>query len=86
MSNPVANPQQQVRDNMRGARPHGMPPNKFRPPNLYYDHGNARQTFHLPTGLQMANGYIPIQNRPGGPQPFDNRRQTPPIDPSPFNS
>lgn len=71
---------------MRGARPQGGPPNELRPPNLYYDHGNARQTFHPPTGLQTANGYIPIQNRPGGPQQFDNRRPAPPINPGPSNS
>ena len=55
--NPVANPQQQARDNMRGVRPQFGPPNELRPPNLYYDHGNARQIFHPLAGLQMANGY-----------------------------
>ena len=48
---------------MRGARPQGGPLNELRPPNLYYDHGNARQTFHPPTGLQTANSFIPIQGR-----------------------
>ena len=60
MPNPVANPQQQARDNMRGARPQGGFPNELRPPNFYYDHGNARQTFHPPVELQTANVYIPI--------------------------
>ena len=81
----MANPQQ-ARDNIRGARPQGGPPNELRPPNLYYDHDNARQTFHRPAGLQMANGYIPIQGRQGGPQNFDNRRQAPLTDPGPSNS
>ena len=71
---------------MRGARPQGGPPNELRLPNLYYDHGNARQTFHPPTGLQTVNGYILIQNRQGGSQNFDKRRQTPPTDPGSFNS
>jgi hypothetical protein len=71
---------------MRGARPYGVPPNEFRPPNLYYDHGNARQTFHPPTGLQTAIGYNSIQNRPRGPQSYDNRRQVPPTDPGSTNS
>ena len=71
---------------MQGARPQGGPPNDLRPPNLYYDHGNARQTFHPLAGLQTTNGYIPIQNRPMGPQPQDNRRQAPPNDPGPSNS
>ena len=70
---------------MRGARPQGGPPNELRLPNLYYDHDNARQTFHPPAELQMANGYIPIKSRQGGPQNFDNRRQTPHTDPGPFN-
>ena len=83
---PVANPQQQARDNMRGARPQDGLPNELRPPNLYYDHGNVRQTFHPPAGLQTANGYIPIQGRQGDPQNFDNRRQVPPTDPGPSNS
>ena len=77
MSNSVANPQQQARDNMLGARPQGGPPNELRPPNLYYDHENARQSFHPPARLQTANGYNPIQNRPGGPRQFDNMRQPP---------
>ena len=65
MPNSVANPEQQARDNMRGARPQGGLPNELRPPNLYYDHENARQSFHSPARLQTANGYNPIQNRPG---------------------
>ena len=40
-----------MRDNMSGARPQGGRPNDLRPPNLYYDHGNARLTFHRPAGL-----------------------------------
>jgi hypothetical protein len=36
--------------------------------------------------LQTANGYIPIQSRPSGSQPFDKRRQAPPTDPGLFNS
>ena len=71
---------------MRGARPQGGPPYELRPLNLYYDHENARLTFHPPAGLQTANGYIPIQNRPVGPQPHDNRRQAPPNNPDPSNS
>ena len=51
-----------------------------------YDHGNARQIFHLLPGLQTANGYIPIQGRQGGPQNFDNRRQASPTDPGLSNS
>ena len=38
---------------MRGARPQGGPPNELRPANLYYDHGNARQTF-LPPNLSCS--------------------------------
>ena len=53
---------------------------------MYYNHENARQTFHLPAGLQTANGYIPIQGRQGGPHNFGNRRQAPPTDPGPSNS
>ena len=85
MPNPVANPQQ-ARDIMRGAKPRGGPPNEFRPPNLYYNHGNAREIFHPPTGLQTANGYISIQNEQGDPQNFDDRKQIPPINPGPSNS
>ena len=36
---------------MRGARLQAGPRNEFRPPNLYYDHGNAEQTFHPSAGL-----------------------------------
>ena len=86
MPQPVANPYQHARDNRRGARLQGGPSNDLRPPNLYYDHGNARQTFHPPAGLQTSNGYISIQNRPVDPQPPGNRRQTPPNDPGPSNS
>jgi hypothetical protein len=81
LPNHVANPQQHAIDNMREARPQGVPPNELRPPNLYYDHENAMQTFHPSTRLQPANGYIPIQNRLGGPQHFDNREQVPPTNP-----
>ena len=59
---------------MRGARPQGGATNELRPPNLYYDYGNARQTSHPLAGMQTANGYIPIQGRHGGPQNFDNKR------------
>ena len=59
---PVANPQQQARENMRGARPQGGAPSELTPLNLYYDHGYAKQTSHPPAGLQTANGYIPIQD------------------------
>jgi hypothetical protein len=58
-----------------------VPPNELRLPNLYYDHGNTRQTFHPPIGLQTLNRYIPIQGKPGGPQHLDNRRQAPHVDP-----
>ena len=51
MPNPVANPHQQARDNMRGVRPQGGPLNELRAPNLYYDLENAKQIFHHPTGL-----------------------------------
>ena len=61
MPNHVANPEQQAHDNMRGARPQNEIINNLRPPNLYYEHGNARQTFHPPAGLQTANGNIPVQ-------------------------
>ena len=71
---------------MRGFSPQGGPPNELRPPNLYYDHGNARQTFHPPAGLQTTNGYIYIQGRQGSPQNHVNRRQAPPMDPGPSNS
>ena len=86
MPQAVANPYQQARDNMQGARPQGGPPNDLRPLNLYYNHENARQTFHPPVGLQTTTGYIPVQNRPVGPPPQDNRRQAPPNDPGPSNS
>ena len=71
---------------MRGARPQGGAPNELRPPNLYYDHGNSRQTSHAPAGLQRTNGYILIQGRQRGPPYFDNRRQPPPTDPGLSNS
>ena len=71
---------------MRRTRPQGGVLNELRPPNLYYDHGNARQISHPPAGLQTANGYIPIQDRQGGAPNFDNRRQPPPTDPGPPNS
>ena len=71
---------------MRGARPHGGVPNELRPPNIYYDHGNARQTFHPPVRLQTMNGYISIQGKPMGPQPHDNRRQVPLHESGPSNS
>ena len=70
---------------MRGARPQGGPSNELRPANLYYDHRNARQTFHPPAGLQTANGYLPIQNRQRGPPNFNNKRQAPSTDPGPSN-
>ena len=55
LPHPVANPYQQVRENMREERgQQGGHPNELRPPNLYYDYINARQTFHPPAGLQMA--------------------------------
>ena len=60
MPNHVTNSQQQVQENMRGAQLQGAVANDFRPPNLYYDHESARQTFHSPAGLQTANGYILI--------------------------
>ena len=59
---------------MKGAKPQGGPP------NMYYDHGKARQTFHPLAGSQTANGYLPIQNRQGGPQNFANSMQAPPMD------
>ena len=82
----MVNSQQQAKDNIRKITPQGGPPNKLRPPNLYYDHSNARQTFYTPARLQTTNGYIPIQGRQGGPQNFDNRRQAPPTDPGSSNS
>ena len=83
---PVANSQQQARDNMRGARPQSGAPNELRQPNLYYDHGNSKQIFYPPAGLQTTNGYIPIQGRQGRSQNVDNKRQAPPMDPGPSNS
>ena len=47
------------------------------PPNLYYDHGNARQTFHLPARLQTTNGYIRMHNRQVA-QPTQDPRRPPP--------
>ena len=61
MPNHMVNPQQQAQDNMRCARSHGEGANDLRPPNLYYDYGNAKQTFHPPVGLQTAYGYILVQ-------------------------
>ena len=83
---PVVIPQQQAKDNMKGARSQSGPPNEVRPPNLYYNHGNARSSFHPPTELQTANGYIPIQGGQGDSQNFNNKHQAPPTDPSRFNS
>ena len=77
MPNHVSNPQQQAHENMRGARPHGEVTNDLRPLNFYYDHGNARQTFHPPAGLQTSNGYISIQR---------GQAAQPPKDPDPSNS
>ena len=51
--------------------------NELKPPNLYYDYGNARQTFHPPLGLQTATGYIPLNSRPPGPQGNDGRMPGP---------
>jgi hypothetical protein len=70
---------------MRGARPQGVPANELRPPNLYYDHSNARQIFHPPADLQTTNGYIPIQGRQAGPPNVNSGRQAPPTDPGPSN-
>ena len=61
MPNLEVNPQQQSQDNMRGARPQNEGTYDFRPSNLYYDHGNARQDFHPTSGLQTANGNILVQ-------------------------
>ena len=66
--------------------PQGVLPNELRPPNLYYDHGNAREIFHPLLGLQTANRYISIQNRPNDPQNFNNGRQALSTDPGPSNS
>ena len=71
---------------MRGATPQRGPLNELRPLNLYYDYGNVRLIFHPPAGLQTANEYIVIQNRQGGPQNFDNRRQALPMDSCSSNS
>lgn len=52
---------------MRGERQlEGNYHNELRPSNLHYDHGNARQTFHPPAGLQTTSGYIPLHHRPPG--------------------
>ena len=75
--NLVANPQQQAQDNMRGARPQGKGINDLRPPNLYYDQGNARQNFHPPNELQTTNEYINVQRV---------QVAQPPKDPDPYNS
>lgn len=42
--------------------------NDLRPPNLYYNYGNARQTFQPSTGKETANRYIPLNPRPLAPQ------------------
>ena len=86
LPHPVAKPYQQTRDNVRGLRPQGGPSNDLRPPNLYYDHANSRQTFHHPVGLQTANGYVPIQSRHVGPQPQEDRGQGPANDSGPSTS
>ena len=85
MLNPVGFPQQQQQNNMRGGRLQGGPPKELRPLNWYYDDGNARQTSHSLAGLQTANGYIPIQNRPRS-QYFNNRMQVSFTDLDPSNS
>ena len=86
MPNPVTDPQQQARENMQGARPHGANTDEPKPPNLYYDQTIARQTFHPPAGVQTNNGYVPIQNRPASQQPAGNGRQVPPRDPRSSNT
>ena len=86
MPNPVANPQQQAQEIMKGARPQGAVANELRPPHLYYDQRNARQTFHPPARLQTSNGYIPMQNRQVAQLTQDPRRPPPPTDPAPSNS
>ena len=53
--NSVANPQQQAQENVRGARPQGAVAKKLRPPNLYYDHRSARQTFPPPAILSRTS-------------------------------
>ena len=78
MPNLVTDPQQQPRDDMHGARPLGENTNEHRPPSLYYDQTNSRQTFHPPAGAQTNNGYVPIQNKPGVQQPTRNGRQVSP--------
>ena len=86
MPNVVVNPQQQAQENMRGVQSHGAVANDLRLPNLYYDHGNARQTFHPPVGLQTTNGYIPVQNRQVAQPTTDPRRPASPTDQGPSNS
>lgn len=83
----MANPYQQARENLRGERrPHGGHPNDIRPPNLYYDYGNSRQTFQPPSGIQIANGYIPLNSRPSGPHANKNRMLVSSNEPGPSNS
>lgn len=44
---------------------------------MYYNFGNARQTFHLPAGLQMAIGYITLHHRPPVAQALENKPLAP---------
>ena len=86
LPHPMGNPYQQAKNNVRGARPPGGPSSDLRPPNLYYDQANYRQTFHPPVGLQTANGYVPIQSRSVGPQPEEGGGQGPANDSGPSTS
>lgn len=85
LPHPMANPYQQARDNLRGERMAQNLIMNLGPPNLYYDHGNAKHTFHPPASLHTTNGDIPLHSRLVGPQPNDNRKQGPHKDPGPSN-
>ena len=80
MPNPVANPQQQAQENMRGARAHGAVTNDLWCSNLYFDHGKTN------VDLQTTNGYIPMQNKQVAQPTQDPRRPPPPTDPGACNS
>lgn len=60
---------------MRGARPQNEHSNDLRPPNLYNNHGNNKQTFNPPVGLQTVNIYIPIPSEVWAEHRNDNRKQ-----------
>jgi hypothetical protein len=60
LSGPGGNFEQQARDNMRGQRRPWDNRNDVRPPNLYYNYEDSRQTHQPPMGLQTQGGYLPL--------------------------